>query len=90
MGRRPRYDGEAVADILRRDFDTFGAPLVLRMDRATAHDVPAVRELLAQQGVLALHGPSYYARYYGQLERQNREHRQWLAALNWTASISTP
>jgi hypothetical protein len=75
-----RYEGRAVADILRRDFDAFGPPLVLRLDRATSHDVPAVRELLDSHRVLALHGPSYYARYYGQLERQNREHRKWLAA----------
>jgi hypothetical protein len=74
-----RYDGQAVATILRRDFDDFGAPLVLRLDRASAHDVPAVRALLDDSRVLALHGPSYYARYYGQLERQNREHREWLA-----------
>jgi len=76
----PRYDGRAVADILERDFDTFGAPLVLRLDRARSHDVPAVHDLLDMHHVLALHGPSYYARYYGQLERQNREHREWLAA----------
>jgi len=75
----PRYDGRAVSDILRRDFDTFGAPLVLRLDRASSHDVLAVRELLDEHRVLALHGPSYYPRYYGQLERQNREHREWLA-----------
>jgi hypothetical protein len=75
-----RYDGRAVADILQRDFDTFGAPLIMRLDRATSHDVPAVRDLLAANHVLLLHGPSYYARYYGQLERQNREHRAWLAA----------
>jgi hypothetical protein len=73
------YDGQAVADILGRDFRTFGAPLVLRLDRATSHRVPAVRELLDAHHVLALHGPAYYARYYGQLERQNREHRAWLA-----------
>ena len=75
-----RYDGSAVADVLRRDFDRHGPPLVLRLDRATAHDVPAVQALLHDHHVLALHGPAYYARYYGQLERQNREHRQWLAA----------
>jgi hypothetical protein len=74
----PRYDGRAVTAILRRDFDTFGPPLVLRLDRASSHDVPAVRQLLHEHRVLALHGPSYYARYYGQLERQNREHREWL------------
>jgi hypothetical protein len=76
----PRYDGRAVAHLLGRDFDTFGAPLVLRLDRAASHDVPAVRDLLEANRVLALNGPAYYARYYGQLERQNREHRAWLAA----------
>ena len=75
-----RYDGTAVAEILRRDFDTNGAPLVLRMDRARAHDVPTVRDLLDRSGVLELHGPAHYAPYYGQLERQNREHRQWMNA----------
>jgi hypothetical protein len=74
-----RYDGCAVAALLDHDFTTNGAPLVLRMDRATAHDVPAVRQILYEHGVLALQGPAYYARYYGQLERQNREHRDWLS-----------
>ena len=82
-----RYDGGAVAEILRRDFDTFGPPLVLRLDRATCHDVPAVRDLLEANRVLPLHGPSYYARYYGQLERQNREHREWLAASRGTVDL---
>jgi hypothetical protein len=77
-----RYDGDAVANILGRDFEAFGAPLVLRLDRARAHDVPAVRAVLQEHQVLALHGPSHYAPYYGQLERQNREHRAWLAASN--------
>jgi len=75
----PTYDGAVVADILRRDFEAFGAPLVLRFDRASAHDVSEVRKLLEEHRVLALHGPSYHARFYGQLERQNREHRAWLA-----------
>lgn len=51
------------------------------MDRATAHDAPGVRALLAAHAVLVLHGPPHYPRFYGQLERQNREHRAWLAAL---------
>jgi hypothetical protein len=85
----PHYDGKAVADILGRDFDAFGAPLVLRLDRATSHDVPAVRDLLDANRVLALHGPPYYARYYGQLERQNREHREWLAASQGPVDLDT-
>jgi hypothetical protein len=73
-----RYDGHAVAALLARDFTTNGAPLVLRMDRASAHTVPPVHQILCEHGVLPLQGPPYYARYYGQLERQNREHRAWL------------
>src|SRR5262249_38563654 len=61
----PRYDGRAVAEVLQRDFETCGPPVVLRLDRATAHDVPPVRELLETHRVLALHGPAHYARYYG-------------------------
>lgn len=74
-----RYDGRAVAALLDHDFTTNGAPLVLRMDRATSHMVPAVQQILCEHGVLPLQGPPYYARYYGQLERQNREHRDWLS-----------
>jgi len=32
-------------------------------------------------GVLVLHGPPCFPRFYGQLERHNREHRTWLNAL---------
>jgi hypothetical protein len=50
------------------------------MDRAAQHTVPAIRTLLERQHVLLLQGPPHYAPYYGQLERQNREHRAWLSA----------
>jgi len=79
-----RYDGELVAKALASDIKANGAPLVYRFDRASAHDVPAVRELLAAHQVLVLHGPPRLPRYYGQHERLNREHRAWaqeLAAL---------
>ncbi len=36
--------------------------------------------MLAAHRVLVLHGPPRYPGYYGQLERQNREHRAWLRA----------
>jgi AraC-like DNA-binding protein len=75
-----RYDGAAVAAALERDFAMHGAPYVLRMDRAKAHQTLAVRAVLAHFGVLALHGPPHHPRFYGQLERQNREHRAWLEA----------
>ena len=58
-----------------------GAPLILRADRARAHDSPLVKQILAEHQVLMLHGPPRYPCFYGQLERQNREHRAWLAAL---------
>ena len=48
--------------------------LVVRMDRAKAHRAPRVTALLDAHKVLVLHGPPRYPRFYGQLERQNREH----------------
>ena len=76
-----RYDGPAVASTLAADFARHGAPLVLRADRAKAHETPEVQQVLRDHGVLLLHGPPRFPRYYGQLERQNREHRGWLTAL---------
>jgi transposase-like protein len=75
------YDGALVAHLLKEDITNHGAPLVLRADRARAHDTPEVRAILHQHQILMLHGPPRYPCFYGQLERQNREHRAWLAAL---------
>lgn len=72
-----RYDAKLVATALAADIAANGAPLVYRLDRARAHDAPAVRELLEAHQVLVLHGPPHCPRFYGQLERQNREHRAW-------------
>jgi molybdenum-dependent DNA-binding transcriptional regulator ModE len=77
----PSYDAALVERALRRDFERNGAPLILRLDRAKAHDTPGVEAILRENAVLALHGPPYYPCFYGQLERQNREHRAWLAPL---------
>lgn len=76
----PAANTHAVTDALARDFELHGPPLVLRLDRARAHEADRVGDLLAAHGVLALHGPPHCARYYGQLERQNREHQAWLEA----------
>jgi hypothetical protein len=76
-----RYDGISVARALERDIAKHGAPLVWREDRARAHDVDEVHEVLRAHQVIPLHGPPHHPRYYGQLERQNREHRAWLDAL---------
>jgi transposase-like protein len=75
------YDSATVITALSTDIGQHGAPLVLRLDRAKAHDTPEVRALLEAHHILALHGPPRYPRFYGQLERQNREHRAWLNAL---------
>lgn len=72
------YDSDTVCAALQADFEAYGPPLVLRMDRASAHRTPAVAALLDRWGVLVLHGPPHHPRFYGQLERQNREHRAWL------------
>jgi transposase-like protein len=74
-----RYHGRDVAEVLDRDFARHGAPLVLRADRARCHTTPEVLEVLDHHGVLLLQGPPRHPGYYGQLERQNLEHRAWLA-----------
>jgi hypothetical protein len=84
-----RYTGDRVLDFLEHDLDTNGSPLVLRLDRAKQHQIAPIRELLAQRGVLILHGPPHRPTYYGQLERQNREHRAWLRAARTIASPLT-
>jgi hypothetical protein len=75
-----RYDSRAVARAIDDDFRQHGAPLVWRADRASCHRTDEVEEVLGAWGVLRLHGPAHLARFYGQLERQNREHRGWLAS----------
>ncbi len=71
------YDAESVVAALRRDFENNGPPLVLRLDRISCQRTLEVERLLAYYDVLALHGPPRHPQYYGQLERQNREHSDW-------------
>jgi hypothetical protein len=77
----PRYTGAAVARFLEHDFRRHGPPLVIRLDRATQHETAVVKRALKRHKVLALHGPPNRPTYYGQLERQNAEHREWLSRL---------
>ena len=77
-----RYDSALVVHALEADFRHHGPPLVLRVDRAKAHATPLVRQLLDEYGVVTLHGPPRYPAFYGQLERQNREHRAWIGAFD--------
>ena len=69
------YDEQLVTHALQIDLSSHGAPLVLRLDRARAHATARVHEVLDANAVLVLHGPPRYPCFYGQLERQNREHR---------------
>jgi hypothetical protein len=73
-----RYDALETKRALEMDLNRSGAPLVYRLDRASAHRAPAVQDLLREHQVLVLHGPARYPQYYGQLEWQNREHQSWL------------
>jgi len=79
------YDAEHVAAVLEMDFREHGAPLVLRDDCARCHTAPAVLSVLAAYRVALLQSPPYYPQYNGQHERQNREHRGWLAWIERTS-----
>lgn len=72
------YDGGAVSRALEEDIRRYGPPFVYRLDRAACHRVAQVRELATRHHVVLLSGPPRHPQYYGQLERQNREHRDWL------------
>lgn len=73
------YTAANVAKVLEEDFEIHGAPLVLREDRARCHTAEPVMSVLSKHRVLLLQGPPHLPRYYGQHERQNREHRAWSA-----------
>lgn len=75
------YDARLVAQVLAADVASNGAPLVYRLDRARAHEAGAVREVLQAHEILVLHGPPHCPQFYGQQERQNREHRAWAGEL---------
>lgn len=75
------YDAASVMAALVTDFEAHGPPLVLRLDRIACQRTREVKDLLMRYQVLALHGPPRHPYYYGQLERQNREHRSWYALL---------
>ena len=79
------YDAEHVIAALVRDFELHGPPLVLRLDRIACHRTAEVEAMLSRYHVLALHGPPRHPYYYGQLERQNREHRDWYSLLGPTS-----
>jgi hypothetical protein len=77
----PVYDAEHVRRALIADFERHGRPLVLRLDRIACQRTAEIELLLLDSDVLPLHGPAHYPRYYGQLERQNRDHRAWYQRL---------
>jgi transposase InsO family protein len=85
-----RYTGKAVARFLEADFRRHGPPLVIRYDRARQHETRTVKRVLERHEVLALHGPPNRPTYYGQLERQNAEHRAWLSRAQAPEPVQLP
>ena len=78
IARVAAYDGPSVAKTLERDIADHGAPLAYRLDRASSHRTDEVENLLRAHDILRLHGPPRHPEFYGQTERQMREHRDWL------------
>ena len=75
-----RYEGPTVAAVIALDIERHGPPFFWRMDRALQHMTDDVNGVFDEWGVLPLFGPPRYPRFYGQMERMNREHRSWLDA----------
>jgi hypothetical protein len=75
-----RYDGAHVEAVLARDLEEHGAPFVLRLDRAKAHDVAPCTRCVSATACSRCTNRRGARPTNGQLERQNREHRAWLDA----------
>lgn len=84
------YDSAEVITAITADFEEHGPPLIARLDRAACQRTPHVLERLRHYNVLVLHGPPHHPQYYGQLERQNREHRAWLAQTGTLTRAALP
>lgn len=84
------YDQASVIAALTADFEEHGPPLVARLDRASCQRTAGVQSLMDRYGVLLLHGPPRHPQYYGQLERQNREHRAWLQCVDALTEAELP
>lgn len=84
------YDHANVISALTADFEEHGAPLVARLDRAACQRTSNVIALLDRYEVLLLNGPPHHPQYYGQLERQNREHRAWLRGVETPTRAELP
>lgn len=84
------YDHTNVIAALTADFEEHGTPLVARLDRAACQRTRDVIALLDRYEVLLLNGPPHHPQYYGQLERQNREHRAWLREIETPTRAQLP
>jgi hypothetical protein len=69
--REPR--GQEIAVHLKKLFTRFGKPLFLKIDNGGNLNHYAVKELLAEQCVMPLNSPAYYAPYNGAIEHAQGE-----------------
>ena len=65
--------GHEVATHLKNLFVRFGKPLFLKIDNGGNLNHHAVKELLADQGIIPLNSPAYYAPYNGAIEHTQGE-----------------
>jgi len=74
--REPR--GQEVAGHLRSLFTRFNNPLFLKLDNGGNLNHYFVKELLADQHIMPLNSPAYYAPYNGAIEHTQREFKERL------------
>lgn len=69
--REPR--GHEVATHLKSLFARFGKPLLVKIDNGGNLNHYSIKELLADQGIIPLNSPAYYAPYNGAIEHTQGE-----------------
>ncbi len=69
-------DGEGIAGHLQAQINRYGAPLFLKRDNGGNENHSMVDEVMAENGVIPLNSPAYYAPYNGGIEEAQRETKQ--------------
>jgi len=66
-------DGEGIAGHLQAQINRYGAPLFIKRDNGGNENHGMVDEVMAENGIIPLNSPAYYAPYNGGIEEAQRE-----------------
>jgi len=81
--------GPQVALRLEKQFEEYGAPLILKRDNGGNLNHPDVNLVLSEYHVIPLNSPTYYPPYNGAVERAQRELKEGMAERGMTGRTAS-